>query len=79
VVKPIAYDFNPEFDVTSLNELSSDSLESYKNSRLSQFQALVGQALASLEMKNGFVDWFDYCARLSEQMGAKARSAQHQN
>ena len=79
VVKPIAYDFNPEFDVTSLNELSSDSLESYKNSRLSQFQALIGQALASLEMKNGFVDWFDYCARLSEQMGAKARSAQHQN
>jgi len=66
-LKPIAYDFNPEFDVTSLDDLSPESLESYKRKKLPQFQTLIGQALAGLEMKNGFVDWFDYCARLSEQ------------
>ena len=70
-VKPIAYDFKPEFDVTSLDDLSRDSLESYKRSKLPQFKALIGQALASLEMKNGFVDWFDYCTRLSEQRGSE--------
>jgi len=73
-VKPIAYDFNPQFDVTSLDDLSPESLECYKNSKLLQFQTLIGQALASLEMKNGFVDWFDYCARLSEQPSETAQS-----
>lgn len=79
IVKPIAYDFNRDFDVTALDELSTESLESYKNSKLIEFRILIGQALASLEMKSGFVDWFDYCARLSEQMSAQARSAQHHN
>jgi pyruvate-formate lyase-activating enzyme len=65
-VKPVAYDFNPEFDVTSLADLSPESIECYKRTRLPQFQTLIGQALTSLETKNGFVDWFDYCTRLSE-------------
>jgi pyruvate-formate lyase-activating enzyme len=66
-VKPIAYDFNPAFDVTSLDALSPETLDCYKRSELPQFQTLMGQALASLEMKNGFIDWFDYCTRLSEE------------
>jgi pyruvate-formate lyase-activating enzyme len=66
-LKPIAYDFNPEFDVATLADLSPEMLESYKRTRLPHFQTLIGQALASLEMKNGFVDWFDYCTRLSEE------------
>jgi uncharacterized Fe-S cluster-containing radical SAM superfamily protein len=69
-VKPIAYDFNPDFDVASLADLSPEVLESYQRTKLPQFQTLIGQALSSLETKNGFVDWFDYCARLSDQMGS---------
>ena len=67
IMKPIAYDFHPQFDVTSLTDLSTESLEGYKRDRLAELQTLIGQALTSLEMKNGFVDWFDYCTRLSEQ------------
>jgi hypothetical protein len=42
---------------------------------LPHFQTLIGQALASLEMKNGFVDWFDYCTRLSETFSGQAHAA----
>jgi uncharacterized Fe-S cluster-containing radical SAM superfamily protein len=73
-LKPIAYDFNNDFDIASLADLSPEVLESYKRNKLPQFQTLIGQALASLEMKNGFVDWFDYCTRLSETFSAKAFS-----
>jgi organic radical activating enzyme len=74
-VKPIAYDFNPDFGVASLADLSPEVLESYKRTRLPHFQTLIGQALASLEMKNGFVDWFDYCTRLSETFSGQAHAA----
>jgi hypothetical protein len=29
---------------------------------------LIGGALARLEGKEGLVDWFDYCTRLSEEV-----------
>ena len=67
ILKPIAYDFSPGFDVTTLAALSPQTLEVYKRNKLPEFQTLIGQALASLETKNGFIDWFDYCTRLSEQ------------
>jgi pyruvate-formate lyase-activating enzyme len=66
-VKPIAYDFDPDFDVASLVDLSPEALESYKRNKLVHFQTLIGQALAGLETNNGFIDWFDYCTRMSEQ------------
>lgn len=67
VLKPIAYDFNPAFDVMSIDRFSRAAVEGYKESKFLDFQMLVGRALASLETNNGFVDWFDYCTRLSEQ------------
>jgi MoaA/NifB/PqqE/SkfB family radical SAM enzyme len=68
-LKPIAYDFDDGFDVTSVEELSFDSLRDYKRHRLPRLRALVGRALAGLEGRHELVDWFDRCTRLSEAMG----------
>jgi MoaA/NifB/PqqE/SkfB family radical SAM enzyme len=65
-LKPIAYDFNPAFNVTSIDALSPEQLIRYKEQSLPQFQMLIGSALSRLESQPGLVDWFDYCTRLSE-------------
>jgi len=64
--KPIAYDFNPCFDVASIDELSSEQLSRYKQHNLDGLRTLIGGALARLQDTGGLVDWFDYCTRLSE-------------
>lgn len=69
-LKPIAYDFNPCFDVAAIETLSSAQLSEYKRQRLPDFRMLIGGALARLEGEEGLVDWFDYCARLSEKVQA---------
>ena len=66
VLKPIAYDFNPRFDVASVDGLSPERLSDYKQDRLAGLQTLVGNSLASLRDRHELVDWFDYCTRLSE-------------
>lgn len=66
VLKPIAYDFNARFDVTTIGDLSFGELRHYKQHLLPDLQALVGGALADLQGRHGLVDWFDYCTRLSE-------------
>ena len=71
-LKPVAYDFSSAFDLTSIDELSPEQLSHYKQTSLSAFQAVIGEALAGLENHNGVVDWFDHCTRLSE-----ARSVAH--
>ncbi len=68
--QPIAYDFNPCFDVAAIETLSSEQLAEYKQHKLPDFQMLIGGALARLESVEGLVDWFDYCARLSEKVQA---------
>ena len=65
VVKPIAYDFDRQFNISSLNDLSSASLTAYKHGRLHPLQMLVGDALAGLRSRVGLVDWFDHCTRLA--------------
>ena len=67
VLKPIAYDFNPSFNVASIETLSSDTLAHYKQHDVQNLQALIGEALARLPDNAGLIDWFDYCARLSEE------------
>jgi hypothetical protein len=74
VLKPIAYDFNERFDVTSLRNLSPDDLRRYKHQRLPNFQALIGSALADMQDDHRLVDWFDYCTRLSESWNTDALS-----
>lgn len=66
LLKPIAYDFDGRFDVASIDGLSSDYLRCYKRQRLPALQKLIGGALASMQARQGLVDWFDHCARLSE-------------
>ena len=65
-LKPIAYDFDPRFDVSALDGLTSERLRHYKDERLPAFRHLVGRALAGLEDRRELVDWFDFCTRLSE-------------
>lgn len=65
-LKPIAYDFNPLFDVASIEALSRAQLAGYKRNHLQNLQTLIGTALAQLENNGGLIDWFDYCTRLSE-------------
>jgi hypothetical protein len=67
ILKPIAYDFNPYFDVTSIETLSRETLANYKRHNLQALQTLIGGALAWLEDSEGLVDWFDYCTRLNEE------------
>jgi pyruvate-formate lyase-activating enzyme len=71
MLKPIAYDFDPRFDVGSITSLSPGSVSHYKRHGVSRLQALVGSALAGLEHGTDFVDWFDHCARLSETTVAR--------
>jgi hypothetical protein len=68
-LKPIAYDFNPQFNVASIEGLSSDVLRQYKQHELAPFQELIGGAVAGLQNAQDFVDWFDHCTRLSEAPG----------
>lgn len=67
ILKPIAYDFNPYFDMTFIETLSRETLAYYKQHNLQPLQTLIGGALARLKDSEGLVDWFDYCARLSEE------------
>ncbi|MBI2187726.1 MAG: radical SAM protein [Acidobacteria bacterium] len=70
VLKPISYDFNRRFDIASLEELSSDGVRRYKKHGALEFQTLVGRTVASLQNRGDFIDWFDYCTRYSEAVGA---------
>lgn len=65
-LKPIAYDFDPSFDVVSITDLSPETVREYKHQRLSPLQTLIGTAVAGLEESRDMVDWFDHCTRLSE-------------
>lgn len=73
-LKPIAYDFSSCFDVASIETLSRKQLSEYKQQRLPNLRMLIGGALAALEGKEGLVDWFDYCTRLSESRQATTTS-----
>jgi pyruvate-formate lyase-activating enzyme len=66
MLKPIAYDFDPGFDVMPLDLLTPSRLADYKRQRLPRLRDVVGAALAGLEARHDLVDWFDHCARLSE-------------
>ena len=76
IAKPIAYDFDPRFDVARITDLTGDTLRDYKRERLSALQALIGGAVAGLREARDLVDWFDHCTRLSEHFneGASARA-----
>lgn len=75
-VKPIAYDFDPSFDVASIGALSRGELAKYKQKGLVNFRFLIGRALTQLQGGEGLVDWFDYCTRLSERFAREAGSHQ---
>ena len=66
-LKPIAYDFNPCFNVASIGTLLREQLAYYKQHNVLDLKMLIGDALAQLQGNNGLVDWFDYCTRLSEE------------
>lgn len=70
-LKPIAYDFNPAFDIGLLGAWGADELDQYKRQRNGPLQALrglLGQTLAGFEDGVGLVDWFDHCTRMSERV-----------
>jgi Fe-coproporphyrin III synthase len=68
-LKPIAYDFDPRFDVESVAGLSPEGLAEYKRRRLGELQGLIDAELARLEGRHELVDWFDHCTRTSESAG----------
>jgi pyruvate-formate lyase-activating enzyme len=72
VLKPIAYDFDARFDVAALDGLSTERLRGYQEQRLAEFRDLIGAALARLRDTADLVDWFDGCARLSEEVELRA-------
>lgn len=66
VLKPVAYDFDPHYNIADLNNLNTSSIENYKQHAVQNLKQLIGQLLVSMQNRPGFVDWFDYCARSSE-------------
>lgn len=70
-LKPIAYDFDPRFDLASLEGLTPERLRRYKREGLAEFRDLVADALADLESRREMVDWFDFCTRRSEDRPAR--------
>lgn len=76
-LKPIAYDFNSRFDVASVAAFSAEELASYKFHRVEGFRKLIGTALAQLPKMGGLVDWFDYCARLSDAYNSPRTPLRH--
>jgi hypothetical protein len=68
-LKPIAYDFDPLYDIARIDGLSQNRLRTYKQVALSGFQQLIGGALAGLQSRHDLVDWFDRCTRMSALRG----------
>ena len=65
-LKPIAYDFNPSYNISNVKDLNTSSIENYKLYGVQSLKQLIGHLLVTLQNKPGFVDWFDHCARSSE-------------
>jgi hypothetical protein len=74
-IKPVAYDFDPRFDVATIHDLTSEVLYLAKRERILPLQGLIGNALAGLKDGRDFVDWFDYLTRLSESASDASISA----
>ena len=73
-IKPVAYDFDPRFDIATIHDLTSEVLYLAKRERLLP-QSLIGNALAALKNGRDFVDWFDHLTRLSESESEAAAGA----
>ena len=67
-LKPIAFDFNERYRVGMLESIAEE-LGAYKRDRAGELRAFVGRALGRMEGAEGLVDWFDFCARLSNVGG----------
>jgi pyruvate-formate lyase-activating enzyme len=67
ILKPIAFDFNPRFDIATFQTLSDiNAVSSYKRNGIGELQRLIGAALDRLRGSGEIVDWFDHCTRLAE-------------
>lgn len=65
-MKPVAFDMHSDFDLGVLDQLSSPSLmQDYRNVGAVKLKELVHQALQSMALISGVVDWYDYLARTS--------------
>lgn len=64
-IKPITYDFNPRFDIASIDALTYMKIDLYKKKHVHDYKRLIQKALIQLKNKNKLIDWFDYCTRLS--------------
>ncbi len=70
-VKPMTYDFEDSFNLTTIDSISQERLDEYKRGvAVSRFRVLVAEALDGLRENAWFVDWFDHCARLSHEIAA---------
>ncbi len=65
-LKPIAYDFHPDYDLGELRSASLAEFDQIRFQRVDKLRQLVGSALAALADRSGVIDWFDHLARLSE-------------
>jgi Fe-coproporphyrin III synthase len=74
VLKPIGYDFDPRFDVGTIDGLTPERLRRYKQQGLSEFQAFIAEALSGLQRLDVLVDWFDHCIRHSAEWSRGASS-----
>lgn len=67
VLKPIAYDFHPRFDIAAVPTVSRQALRRYKRHDVAALRDLVGAELAGMRGRHDLVDWFDHCTRSSER------------
>ena len=72
LMKPVAFDMHSSFDIGALEELNGPSfLQNYRHVGAVKLKALIHQALQSMAMSSGVIDWFDYLARLSHNTFAR--------
>jgi Fe-coproporphyrin III synthase len=66
VLRPLAFDMAPVFDIGTVENWSPESLRTYHQHGLPRLQQLISTALSTLQWSDDVVDWFDVCARHSQ-------------
>lgn len=69
-LKPVTYDFDDAFAITTIDRISPQRLAAYKRTDVQAFRTLIADAFDELQRNAWLVDWFDHCARMSARHGA---------
>jgi hypothetical protein len=70
VLRPFMYDFPPVFDIGRAGPGLVESIEHFRNGGCRRLALVLTETFNRLETQTGFVDRYDYCRRLAEELAA---------